>query len=81
MEDEEDQKSGSEIINVGFIWDGSLFTVSWQSGFSVYSTNPLKNTVEKEMDGGIGIAELLDRTNILSLVGGGDNPKYPINKV
>jgi len=47
----------------------------------VYSTNPLKNTVEKEMDGGIGIAELLDRTNILSLVGGGDNPKYPINKV
>jgi hypothetical protein len=49
--------------------------------FRNYSTNPLKNTVEKEMDGGIGIAELLDRTNILSLVGGGDNPKYPINKV
>lgn len=32
------------------------------------------------MEGGIGIAELLYRTNILVLVGGGPTPKFPSHK-
>lgn len=32
-------------------------------------------------EGGIGLIELLDKSNIVALVGGGQAPKFPANKV
>lgn len=69
------------ILFVGFNQDQGCFSVGTSSGFRIFNTFPFKDTFSREFDGGIGIVELLYRTNIIALVGGGDKPKWPHNKV
>ena len=77
METEEEE----HILYAAFNQDGSCFCIGTETGFSIYHSYPLKLQCKRKMDGGIGIIEMLNRCNIIALVGGGSNPNFDRNKV
>lgn len=70
------------ILNAAFNQDSACFAICHNRGFRVYVTDPMDLRVQREFDdGGIGVIQMLHRTNYLAVVGGGSNPKFPQNKL
>ena len=49
--------------------------------FSISHDGCILFQCDPDLNGGISIAEMVERSNIVALVGGGDSPKWPTNKV
>jgi WD40 repeat protein len=58
----------------------TCFLIGTDTGFAMYSVNPLEEKYRRDLGGGIGIAVQLFESNFVGLVGGGDNPAFPVNK-
>lgn len=63
--------------------DQSCFVVGTETGYHIYQTDPLQLLHSRDFQGagGVGIATMLFRSNVIALVGGGQNPRYPPTKV
>ncbi|XP_072975798.1 autophagy-related protein 18d-like [Typha angustifolia] len=72
----------AELLSVSFNQDYVCFAAGMSNGFRIYNCNPFLETFRRDLKrGGFGIVEMLFRSNIIGLVGGGSNPQYPPNKV
>lgn len=67
------------VNSLRFNQDQSCFCVAMDSGVRIFNVEPLmeKGHLDAEQVGSIGLAEMLHRSNLLALVGGGANPKFP----
>ncbi|CAI2732285.1 unnamed protein product [Schistosoma spindalis] len=73
----------SGILFVGFNQDYSCFAVGMQNGFRIFNCDPLKQLERYEFDirdgTGVGYMEMLFRTNLLGILGGGNHSRLPSN--
>lgn len=70
-----------ECLYATFNQDSSCFCIGTKKGFRIYNSYPVRCLQKRDIDGGISVIEILNRCNILALVGTGSNPKFNQNKV
>lgn len=61
---------------MSFNQDQGCFACGTENGFKIFNTSPYKESYSCDLGGGIGKIEMLYRSNILALVGGGKSPKF-----
>lgn len=76
-----DLNNPPKILYLSFNQEYSCLNCGTDQGFVIYNINPPRVRYHRKFGAGIGIVEVLNKSNILVLVGGGDHPKYPVNKL
>ena len=79
--DDSNEDNDEKYLYATFNQDSSCFCVGTNKGFRIYNSYPLKCLIKREIEGGVGIIEVLNRCNVFAFVGTGNNGKYQSNKV
>lgn len=73
--------------DIAFNQDDSCFSIATDEGFKIFNTFPLQNKLIQQFDEyqdkarGIGKTQMLNRSNYIALIGGGNDPRYPLNRL
>ena len=77
--DHDEEKSS--LLTCSFNQDGGCLVIGTTTGFSVHDVSPRHALrIDRKLQGGIGVAELLFRSNVIAIVGGGTCPYSPPHK-
>ena len=78
-----EKRNKYKILYLSFNKDKSCLSLGMQKGYRIYDLTKKDNLYyyERIFGKGIGIIEMLEKTNILGLVGGGNEPYESPNKV
>ncbi|GAB1312474.1 Phosphatidylinositol 3,5-bisphosphate-binding protein [Madurella fahalii] len=68
-------------LSVTFNDDCSCFAVGLSTGFCVFETETCTLHSARDFKAGVGLAQMMGKTNYLGLVGGGKQPKFAANKL
>lgn len=81
-ERQKDSKNDNPLYYLGFNQGNTHFACGTKDGFLIYCCAPFKLETKRDFQNkGIGIVEMLYRSNILALVGGGQKPAFPNDRV
>ncbi|XP_033645914.1 WD repeat domain phosphoinositide-interacting protein 4-like [Asterias rubens] len=71
------------ILSLHFNQDHGCFSCGMEGGLRIYNTEPLaeKFRLDKDEIGSVSQVEMLYRTNLIAIVGGGSMPKFAENTV
>lgn len=71
------------VLSLQFNQDQGCFSCAMESGLRIYNVEPLapKLRLEKDVVGSVSRVEMLNRTNLIAIVGGGKMPKFDENTV
>ena len=69
------------ILNLSFNNNISLLTCGIDDGFIIYKLYPIQKHIQTSTGGGVGIVKILDKSNLLLLIGGGEKPFKKNNKI
>ena len=81
MNSKNEIKQANSMLYISFNQNNKFFSIGTEEGFLIYQTDPFNGPYERKMGGGIGIVEMIENSNFLVLMGGGEIPKYNKNKV
>lgn len=69
------------INNIRFNQTKDCASIATSEGFMVYSLTPFKKIIERPIQGGLELVQMLNNTGLFVLIGNGKNIDYPSNKL
>jgi len=75
------EEQHASLLTCSFNQDGGCLAIGTTHGFSIHNLHPYQCSVNRKLQGGIGVVEMLFRCNLIGLVGGGPSPNSPPHRV